>query len=135
MEEALDLSFDKLLMMMMMIPSRAVIKTECRHMICPLSLHGVAMFNYNLLHFKNSRAEFFFFHKGFKNSKYYYYYYSFVVDSDVHAIQGVGLWPLACWDCWFEFCWGHGYLCLVSVVCCQVDVSATGRSLVQGRPT
>ena len=60
MEEALDLSFDKLLMMMMMmIPSRAVIKTECRHMICPLSLHGVAMFSYTLLHFKNSRAEFF----------------------------------------------------------------------------
>jgi hypothetical protein len=26
---------------------------------------------------------------------------------------------------------GHGYLSVVSVVCCQVEVSATGRSLVQ----
>ena len=30
---------------------------------------------------------------------------------------------------------GHGSLSVVSVVCCQVDVSATGSSLVQGRPT
>ena len=30
---------------------------------------------------------------------------------------------------------GHGYLFLVSVVCCQVEVSATGRSLVQRNPT
>ena len=29
----------------------------------------------------------------------------------------------------------HGYLSVVSVVCCQVEVSATGRSLVQGSPT
>jgi hypothetical protein len=29
---------------------------------------------------------------------------------------------------------GHGCLSLVSVVCCQVEVSATGRSLVQGSP-
>ena len=30
---------------------------------------------------------------------------------------------------------GHGCLTLVSVVCCQVEVSATGRSLVQRSPT
>jgi hypothetical protein len=30
---------------------------------------------------------------------------------------------------------GHWYLCLVSVVCWQVEVSATGRSLVQRSPT
>jgi hypothetical protein len=29
----------------------------------------------------------------------------------------------------------HGCLSLVSVVCCQVEVSATGRSLVQKSPT
>jgi hypothetical protein len=29
------------------------------------------------------------------------------------------------WDCWFESRCGQGYLCLVSVVCCQVEVSAT----------
>jgi hypothetical protein len=30
---------------------------------------------------------------------------------------------------------GHGCLCVVSVVCCQVEVSATGWSLVQRSPT
>jgi hypothetical protein len=30
---------------------------------------------------------------------------------------------------------GHGCLSLVSVVCCQVEVSATGRSLAQRSPT
>ena len=30
---------------------------------------------------------------------------------------------------------GHGYLSLVSVAFCQVEVSATGRSLVQRTPT
>ena len=38
---------------------------------------------------------------------------------------------LACWDCGFESRRGHGYLCLVCVVCCQVQVSVPGRSLVQ----
>jgi len=44
---------------------------------------------------------------------------------------GLGLRPLACWDCVFESRRGHGCLSLVNVVCCQVDVSAVGRSLVQ----
>jgi hypothetical protein len=42
---------------------------------------------------------------------------------------------LAFWDCGFESRRGHVYLSLVSVVCCQVEVSATGRSLVQRSPT
>ena len=52
-------------------------------------------------------------------------------------VQGasVGLRPLACWDCGFESRRGHGCLSLVSVVCCQVEVSATSRSLVQRNPT
>jgi hypothetical protein len=29
--------------------------------------------------------------------------------------------PLACWDCGFESRLGHGYLSLVSVVCCLCD--------------
>jgi hypothetical protein len=33
--------------------------------------------------------------------------------------------PLADWDCRFEFRWWHGCLSVVSVVCCQVEVSAT----------
>jgi hypothetical protein len=44
-------------------------------------------------------------------------------------------WPLACWDCGFEFHWGHGCLSVVSVVCWQVEVSASGWSLVQRSPT
>jgi hypothetical protein len=47
----------------------------------------------------------------------------------------VGLRPLAYWDCGFESRRGHGCLFLVSVVCCQVEVSATGWSLVQRSPT
>ena len=47
------------------------------------------------------------------------------------AVYGVGLRPLACWNCGFEYLRGHGCLSVVSVVCCQVEVSVTGRSLVQ----
>jgi hypothetical protein len=47
----------------------------------------------------------------------------------------VCLRPLAYWDCGFESQRGHGCLSLVSVVCCQVEVSATSWSLVQRRPT
>jgi hypothetical protein len=43
--------------------------------------------------------------------------------------------PSACWDREFESHDGHGSLSLVSVVCCQVEASATGRSLVQRSPT
>jgi hypothetical protein len=38
--------------------------------------------------------------------------------------EGVGLRPLACWDCRFKSHPGHRCLSLVSVVCCQVEVSA-----------
>jgi len=34
-------------------------------------------------------------------------------------------------DSGFEFRLGHGRVSLAIVVCCQVEVSATGRSLVQ----
>jgi len=43
--------------------------------------------------------------------------------------------PLDCWDRGFESHRGHGCLSLVSVVCCQVEVSATSWSLVQRSPT
>jgi hypothetical protein len=50
-------------------------------------------------------------------------------------ISKVFFWPLACWDCGFEYCRRHGCLSVVSVVCWQVEVSATSRSLVQRSPT
>ena len=42
------------------------------------------------------------------------------------TVKGVGLWPHACWDYVFESHRGHGCLSPMSVVCCQVEVSATG---------
>ena len=47
----------------------------------------------------------------------------------------MGLRPLACWDSGFESHRGYGCLSLVSVVCCQVEVWASGWSLVQRSPT
>jgi hypothetical protein len=38
----------------------------------------------------------------------------------------VGLWLLACWDCAFESCQQHVCPSLLNVMCCQVEVSATG---------
>ena len=39
------------------------------------------------------------------------------------------------WDCGFESRWEDGCLSFVSVVCCRVEVSATGHSLVQRSST
>jgi hypothetical protein len=47
----------------------------------------------------------------------------------------LGLLLLTCWDCRFKSCHGHRCLSLVSVVCCKVEVSASGCSLVQKIPT
>jgi hypothetical protein len=43
--------------------------------------------------------------------------------------------PLACWECVFESCLRHGCLSHLSVACCQVQVSASGWSLVRRIPT
>jgi hypothetical protein len=43
----------------------------------------------------------------------------------------VGLRPLACWNGGFGSGQVYGCLSLVSVVCCQVEVSASGWSLFQ----
>jgi hypothetical protein len=43
--------------------------------------------------------------------------------------------PLACWDCGFDSPRRHGGLSLVNVECRQVQVSASGLSLVQRSPT
>jgi len=40
------------------------------------------------------------------------------------AVEAMGLRPLASWDCGFQFRRVHRCLSLVSVVCCQVEVSA-----------
>ena len=58
-----------------------------------------------------------------------------VADPGGHAVWGVGLRPLACWDCGFKSHGRHGCLSLVSVVCCRVEISASGWSLVQSSPT
>jgi hypothetical protein len=43
-------------------------------------------------------------------------------------------WPLDCRDCGFESRQGHRCLCLVSVICFQVEVSASSWSLFQRIP-
>jgi len=43
--------------------------------------------------------------------------------------------PLACCDRGFESHPGHGCLSVVSVVCCQIEVSVTDWSFVQRSPT
>jgi hypothetical protein len=48
--------------------------------------------------------------------------------------SGVGLGLLASSDCWFESSRRHGCLSVMSGVCCQVEVSASGRSPVQRSP-
>ena len=56
-------------------------------------------------------------------------------DSNPRSQQVSGLRPLTYWDLGFDSHRGHGYLSVVSVVCCQVEVSATSWSLVQRSPT
>jgi hypothetical protein len=51
-------------------------------------------------------------------------------DPSGRAVKGVGLRPLACWNCGFGSRWGQGCLSLVSVVFWQVEVSASVWSLV-----
>ena len=46
-----------------------------------------------------------------------------IADPSSRAVQGVGLRTLACCDRGFESHRGHGCLSVVSVVCCQVEVS------------
>jgi hypothetical protein len=47
----------------------------------------------------------------------------------------VDLRPLACWDCGFNYRREHGYLSPVSVVGCQIEVSASVWLLNQTNPT
>ena len=56
-------------------------------------------------------------------------------DLSGRTVRGVGLRPLACWDCGFESRRSNGYLSLVSVVWCHVGVSEMDRSLVQRSST
>jgi hypothetical protein len=42
--------------------------------------------------------------------------------------------PLDCWECGFETRRWHRYLSFVSVVCCELEVSATDRFLFQRSP-
>ena len=50
----------------------------------------------------------------------------FMLLTDTGRSPGVGLRPLACWDCGFEYRRGHGCLSVVSVVFRQLKVSALG---------
>ena len=47
-------------------------------------------------------------------------------DSSVRIVREVGLQPLTCWDCEYEFRQGHGSLSVISFVWYQLEVSASG---------
>ena len=65
----------------------------------------------------------------------YYVHYKAGADPRRRAVYGDGWRPLACYDCGFESRRRHICLSLVSVVSCQLELSATSRSLVQSIPT
>jgi len=46
----------------------------------------------------------------------------------------VGLRLLAFWDCGFESHREHGWLSVLCVVCCEIEVTASGQSFVQRSP-
>jgi hypothetical protein len=63
-----------------------------------------------------------------------YKYILIYADPSGRAVLGEELRPIAGWDCGFESRRGNGCLSVVNVVYCQVEVPATGRSLVQRSP-
>jgi hypothetical protein len=63
------------------------------------------------------------------------FYVVFFVGPRGRAFSGIGLRPLTGWDFGLESRRGHGCVSVVSVVCCPVEVSATGWSLVKRSPT
>ena len=69
-------------------------------------------------------------------ARYYLLFFLFLwgADSSGRAVWGESLRPLASWDCEFKSRREHGCLSLANVVCCQVEASATSRSLVQRSP-
>jgi hypothetical protein len=44
-----------------------------------------------------------------------------IADPNGRAVEGVGLRPVACKDCGFESRRGHGFVSVISVVCCVVE--------------
>jgi hypothetical protein len=56
-------------------------------------------------------------------------------DPSGRAVSGSDLRPLVCWDCGFDSRRKHRCLSVVNVGCCEVQVSAMGRSLVQRSTT
>jgi hypothetical protein len=58
-----------------------------------------------------------------------------MADTSGHAVYGVGLRLLDCWKCGFESGRGLGCLSFLTPVSCQVNISASGWSLIQRGPT
>jgi hypothetical protein len=56
-------------------------------------------------------------------------------DAGGRAVKGLGLGPHDFWDCRFETRRGNKCLSFVNLVCCELEISATGQSLIQRSPT
>jgi len=65
----------------------------------------------------------------------------YILSMDTHYLGSwsqwphVGLRPIASWDCSFDSRRGNSCLSLVSIVCCQVELTASGWSHFQRSPT
>ena len=54
-------------------------------------------------------------------------FYNYITaDPSGRAVEGMDLRPLACGDCGFKYRQGERSLSRLSVMCCQVEVSASG---------
>ena len=96
-----------------------VIIASCLGISCVLTVHNILLKKYVI---------------GFSSASYPYIVSVNDTSSSDREVEGVGLWPLACWNRRFEYRWGDGCVSVVNVVCCQVEIFATGRSLVQTSP-
>jgi hypothetical protein len=59
----------------------------------------------------------------------------FLADSGGPTFYGIGLLPLACWDCGFEFHREFGCLSLMNTLFCPVEISMASRSPIQRSST
>jgi hypothetical protein len=66
---------------------------------------------------------------------YYYIILKKYADPSGNAVEDVGMQPLACWNFGFETRRWRESLSVLSVLCCQLEVSASGWSFVQRSTT
>jgi hypothetical protein len=101
-----------------------------------IEIQTIAIHSTNTIRIRSASSVFELLHLNLpRNTIFFTYLSNYISGPSGRAFWGVDLRSLACWDCGFESRRRHGCLSVVSVVCCQVEVSATIWSLVQRSPT